>query len=68
MKSGSRYLRWIMGQCTRGHMRAEPDGTIATFYKRLARKKDDPKAIVAASAKLLKIVYWVLEEKRAYHS
>src|SRR5205814_2096374 len=63
MKSGSKYLRWIMGQCTRVHIRTEPDGTIATFYARLARKKGDQKAIVAASAKLLKIVYWVLKEK-----
>jgi transposase len=68
MKSGSRYLRWIMGQCARVNMRAEPDGTIATFYRRLAKKKGDQKAIVAASAKLLKIVYWVLKEKRTYHS
>ena len=68
MKSGSSYLRWIMGQCTRSHIRAEPDGTVANFYARIARKKGDQKAIVAASAKLLKIVYWVLKEKRAYHS
>ena len=68
MKSGSRYLRWIAGQCTRVHMRAEPDGTVAIFYARLARKKGDQKAIVAASAKLLKVVYWVLRERRAYHS
>jgi transposase len=67
-KTGSSHLRWVVGQCTRIHMRAEPDGTIAQFYARIARKKGDQKAIVAASAKLLKIVYWVLKEKRAYHS
>lgn len=66
-KTGSTHLRWILGQCTRVHMREEPDGTVAAFYQRLARKKGDQKAIVAASAKLLKIVYWVLKEKRAYH-
>jgi transposase len=66
-KTGSTYLRWILGQCTRVHMREEPDGTVAAFYQRLARKKGDQKAIVAASAKLLKIVYWILKEKRAYH-
>jgi transposase len=68
MKTGSSYLRWILGQCTRVHMRAEPNGTVANFYARIARKKGDQKAIVAASAKLLKIVFWVLKEKRAYHS
>jgi len=68
MKSGSRYLRWAMGQCARAHMRSEPDGTVATFYARIKGKKGDQKAIVAASAKMLKIVYWVLRERRAYHS
>jgi hypothetical protein len=57
-----------MGQCARAHMRAQPAGTVATFYARIKRKKGDQKAIVAASAKLLKIVYWVLKEKRTYHS
>ena len=67
-KTGSSYLRWILGQCTRVHIRFEPDGTVAQFYQRIRRKKGDQKAIVAASAKLLKIVFWVLKEKRAYHS
>lgn len=67
-KTGSSYLRWIMGQCTRVHIRNEPDGTIAKFYARIARRKGDQKAIVAASAKLLRIIFWVLKEKRPYHS
>jgi hypothetical protein len=49
-------------------LRTEPDGMVAQYYARIARKKGDQKAIVAASAKLLKIVYLVLREKRAYHS
>jgi transposase len=68
MKTGSSYLRWVLNQCTRAHMQAEPDGTVSQFYTRLVRKKGDQKAIVAASAKLLKIVFWVLKERRAYHS
>jgi transposase len=67
-KQGSPHLRWILNQCVRAHMRAEPDGTVAAFYQRLARKKGDQKAVVAASAKLLKIVFWVLKERREYHS
>ena len=46
----------------------EPDGTVGLFYARLARKKGGSKAVVAASAKLLKISYWVLKERRPYHS
>jgi transposase len=67
-KQGSPYLRWILNQCARMHMRMEPDGTVATFYARLARKKGGSKAIVAASAKLLKVVFWVMKERRPYHS
>jgi transposase len=66
-KQGSRYLRWVLGQCTRAHIKADPDGTVAIFYTRLRKKKGDHRAIVAASAKLLKIVYWVLKERRGYH-
>ena len=67
-KQGSPHLRWILNQCARAYIRAEPDGTVALFYQRLVRKKGDQKAIVAASAKLLKIVFWVLKERREYHS
>jgi hypothetical protein len=67
MKPGSMYLRWIMWQCARVHIRAEPSGTVATFHQRIRRKRRDPKAIVAASAKLLKIVFWVMKERWPYH-
>jgi transposase len=67
-KAGSPYLRWVLNQCTWVHIRNEPEGSIAAFYERLRRKKGHSKASVAASAKLLKIVYWVLKEKRPYQS
>lgn len=49
------------------HIRSEPKGGVALFYEHLRKKKGHAKASVAASAKLLKIVYWVLREKRPYH-
>jgi hypothetical protein len=49
-------------------MRVKPNGTVASLYSRLARKRGNSKAIVAASAKLLKVAFWVLKEKRPYHS
>lgn len=67
-KTGSPYLRWIVGQCTRVNVRTDPEGRLALFYNRLARKKGDQKAVVAASAKMLRIVYWILREKQPYHS
>jgi transposase len=67
-KTGSRHLRWILTECTHSHIRTEPDSSITRFHKRLLRKKGKAKATVAASAKLLKVVYWVMKEKRPYHS
>ena len=67
-KAGSPYLRWVLNQCTWVHIRNEPEGSIALFYERLRKKKGHSKANVAASAKLLKVVYWVLKEKRPYQS
>ena len=65
-KAGSPYLRWVLNQCTWVHVRNQPEGSVASFYKRLRVKKGHAKAMVAASVKLLKIVYWVLREKRPY--
>lgn len=65
-KTGSPYLRWVLNQCVWVHIRNEPESSIALFYGRLRKKKGHSKAAVAASAKLLKIVYWVLREKRSY--
>lgn len=64
---GSRYLRWILAECTHVHVRRAMD-SVTEFYERLAKKKGKSKATVAASAKPLKIVYWVLKERRPYHS
>lgn len=66
-KTGSPYLRWMLGQCARINVRNEPDGRLALFYNRLARKKGSQKAIVAATAKLLRIIYWMLRDKEPYH-
>ncbi|MGC8592665.1 MAG: IS110 family transposase, partial [Nitrososphaeria archaeon] len=65
---GSKYLRWILTQVTWANIRNEPEGTVAKFYEKLKKEKGSQKAITAASAKMLKIIYWVLKEKRPYHS
>ncbi|MGC9211192.1 MAG: IS110 family transposase, partial [Nitrososphaeria archaeon] len=67
-KQGSKYLRWILTQVTWANIRNEPEGTVAKFYEKLKKEKGSQKAITAASAKMLKIIYWVLKEKRPYHS
>jgi len=66
-KTGSRHLRWILTECARTHIRLNPDSNVTRFYLKLAKRKGDAKATVAASTKLLKIAYWLLKEKRPYH-
>jgi transposase len=64
---GSRYLRWIMVEALHSHMINDPGSTITSFYKHLAKKKGKSKAIIAASNKLLKAIYWILKDQRPYY-
>ena len=66
-KTGSKHLRWIMIECAHTHMRISKNSNITRFYTRLAKRKGNSKAVVAAASKLLKVVYWVMKEKREYH-
>jgi len=65
-KQGSPYLRWILTQVTWANIRKDPYGRIAQFYNRLKAKKGSSKAIVAASAKMLRIIYSVLKNGSPY--
>jgi transposase len=65
-KTGSKYLRWIMLECVHAHIRNEKDSNISQFYHRISKKKGNSKAAVAAAAKLLKVAYWIMKERRAY--
>ncbi len=65
-KTGSPYLRWILNQCAWSNVRTVPEGNLAMFYTRLARKKGSRKAITATSAKLLRIIYQMLKAKQPY--
>ncbi len=67
-RSGSRYLRWILTECAKAHIRSQRDSQLTRFYTEVARRRGGSKATVAAASKLLRIVYWVLKEKRPYHS
>ena len=65
-KAGSKYLRWIMLECVHAHIRNEKNSNIAQFYYRISKKKGNSKAAVAAASKLLKVVYWIMKERRMY--
>ena len=68
-RQGSKNLRWIITECLHIHLRFDPSSSVSIFYRRISRgRRKKGKAIVAASNKLLKIIYWVLKEKRPYTS
>lgn len=66
-KTGSKYLRWIMLECVHAHIRNEKNSNVAQFYHRISKKKGNSKAAVAAASKLVKIVYWIMKERRVYN-
>jgi transposase len=66
-KAGSRYLRWILTECIHVHFRTEKESSLTRFYAKLSKKKGASKATIAAASKLLRIIYWVLKEKRPYY-
>jgi len=65
-KTGSKHLRWIMLECVHAHIRTDKSSNITQFYQRLAKKKGNSKAAVAAASKLLRVVYWIMKERREY--
>lgn len=67
-KTGSKHLQWVVTECTHTHVRTAPDSNVSRFYLRLAKKKGNSIAAVAAASKLLRIVYWVMKEKREYQN
>jgi transposase len=68
-KTGSKYLRWILLECVHVHIRTNKHSNITRFYERLVkRKKSSSIAAVAAAAKLLKVAFWIMKEKREYQN
>ena len=68
-RQGSKNLRWIITECLHIHLRFDPSSSVSKFYRRISKgKRKKGRAILAASNKLLKIVYWILRERRPYRS
>ena len=65
-RRGDPLLRWIMTGCIHSHARHAKDSDVAEFYKRLAKKRGTGKAAVAVASKMLRVIYWMLKEKRRF--
>ena len=66
-KQGSKWLRWILVQCTHVAVRKK-NSKLGKFYARLCRKKKRQVAITATACKLLEIIYAMLRDNKPYVS
>jgi len=60
IKECNQNLKWILIQCTHVHMMCCMDSPVTKLYYRVMRKKGKSKAIVAASRKMLTIIWHML--------
>ena len=67
-KEGSRLLRWVLIQCAWMHLMHARDSRLKRFYRRLARRKGKPVAVVAMARKLLVTIYWMLKRRESFRS
>lgn len=65
-KSGSRMLRWLLVEAAHSHARNAQNSDITAFYNRIARKRGTSKAAVATASKLLRVIFWMLKEKKSF--
>jgi transposase len=65
-KTGSKHLRWALTECIHNHVRYQEDSNITRFYNRIATRRGKAKATIAAASKMLRVMYWMLKEKREY--
>lgn len=69
-KQGSKHLRWILTEAVRIHLiwmkRQNRESKIIRFYQRLKKRKPENVATVAASRKLLQIIYHMLKNKDVF--
>ena len=59
-------LQWLLIELSWTHRRKAPRGDVARVGARVSRRRGKGKGTVAAAHKLLKIIYAILKEKRAF--
>lgn len=65
-RQGNSMVRHLLTEAVHTHVRFAPKSDITVFYKRIAKKRGNGRAAVAAAAKILKCVFWMLRDRRAF--
>ena len=65
-KHGSKWLRWILTQCTHASIKSRKTHKLKRFYLRIAKRRGKQKALVATSRKMLTIIWHLLNKNEYY--
>ncbi len=60
-RTDSTTSRWVLIEAIPAHVRLAGDSAVTKFYNNMAQKKGEEKAKVAAAAKMLRIIFWMLK-------
>jgi transposase len=70
-KTGPTSLRWILVEASHSHLlhcKDKENCTLCHFYKRISKRRGKNIAFVAMSAKMIRIIYWMLKRNQPYMS
>ena len=66
-KNGDKLMRWVLTECVHSHVHhVVGDSYIKTCYERIAKNRGKSKATIAAASKMLRVMYWMLKERKEY--
>ena len=63
-REGSKWLRLVLTQAVHVHIRYETE--LTRFYRRLAKRKPKQVALTTTALKMLKPIYWMLQNEEQY--
>ena len=66
-KNGDRLVRRVLTECVHSHVhRVVGDSYIKACHGRIAKKRGRSKAAVAAASRMLRVMYWMLKERKGH--
>lgn len=65
-KKGTNYVRGLLDQCDRPHVRHAPESSLTRTYERVAKGEESEVAKTAVMRKLVKVAFHVLKGDRAF--
>lgn len=65
-REGSKWLRWILVQCTHSSIASSKNHKLKQFYMRLKRRVGTTKAITATARKMLVIIWYLVHKNEFY--